>query len=219
MFIKTNKVSCLIICTSMFTDEEIHYFKVKFGDLFSVVFLIPYGEEIPAALTQGSLIVKEELIDRITYERVLKKIVTLANVPSNECVFISKNIEFIKHVLYQPVGTIWISDGSLSYDVIGHLPDKKINHIEELEDALEVKHGYFAEVCTTILSSNQSYNNSGVIFSFEMNRENTKFNVISAGRYFGPKHECFNSHQLSQRIRKSKYDDSQNELFAIYMLI
>jgi predicted amidophosphoribosyltransferase len=221
MFIKNNKVSCLIICTSMFDDEEIRYLKREFAGLFSVVFFIPYDEEIPAPLGSGDLIVKEKFMDRcFTYERVLKKIVTLTNIPSNECVFISKNIEFIKRVLYQPVGTVWVSDGSLSYDVIGHLPDKKVSHIEELKDALEVKHGYFSEVCTTILSSNQSYNDSGVIFSFEMSRENIKFNVISAGRYFGPKHECFNSHQLSQRIKKSKYSESQNKLFAnIYVPI
>jgi predicted amidophosphoribosyltransferase len=198
----------------MFTDEEIHRLKVKFGDSFTVVFLIPYDEEIPATLAMESLVVKEELIDRITeYKRLLKKIVTCTNVPSNECVFISKNIEFIKHVLYQPVGTVWISDGSLSYDVIGKLPDKKINHIEELEDALKVKHGYFAEVCATILNPNQSFNDSGVFFTFEMNRENIKFEVIALGRYFNSRHECFNSHQLSHRINKSKYGSSQNSLF------
>lgn len=221
MFIKNNKISCLVICTSMFDDEEILYLKREFAGSLPLVFFIPYDEEIPTPLSSGDLIVKEAFMDRcFTYKGVLKKIVTLTNIPSNECVFISKNIQFIKKALHEPVGTIWISNGKLSYDVIGHLPDKNISGIEELKKAVDIRHGYFSEVFATILKDNEYYNKSGLFFTFEVSREDVEFEVFAAGRYFNSRHECFHSHQLSHRINKSKRDGSQNNLFkTLYIAI
>ncbi len=112
-----------------------------------------------------------------------------------------------------PIGTVLIKNENIDYEDIGFSPDFKVDSFDELT-ILEQRTGYFSEVCSTILSNGRNYSSSGMFYFFEMNRNNTKIDIIAGGRYFNSKHECFNSHQLSHRINKSKRDQTQNNIFS-----
>jgi ssDNA-binding Zn-finger/Zn-ribbon topoisomerase 1 len=212
MFLKMNEIKGVVVSTDQLTEEEYLFLQRKFNDN-PIVFLIPYDEEEPYFLSENDFSIKEKWSNQFFgYEKIIRMIVERTQLPSNSLVFISKSIKRIKFVLSEPIGTILISNGNFDYEDIGHLPDIKLTNFKDL-DKLSQKSGYFSEICSTILKNGHSYSNFGILLRFEMKRDEYTFDVIAGGRYFNTRHECFNCHQLSQRIKKSKFDQSQNEIF------
>src|SRR5690625_3073910 len=212
MFLKINEIKIIVVDIANLTKDEYEFINRNLSD-YKIIYLIPYNEEEPSFLTDKDIFIKEDWSDGFfSYERIIKQIVNTVQFPSENIVIISKNNQQLKLASSEPIGTILISSGDISYNDIGYLPDLKLNSLDELEK-INNKMGYFSEVSTTILGSSKSFNTSGFVFTFQMQREGIEFDVVAGGRYFNSKHECFNSHQLSHRINKSKHDNSQNNLF------
>ncbi|MGM7682671.1 ComF family protein [Cytobacillus sp. Hm23] len=215
MFIKNNDINCFILHTSQFSNTEIEIIKNDFGHL-SIVYLIPYDQETPSYVSSYDLQIKEGTMELLFgYKNLLQQIVNLTKVPSCETIFISKDKEKIKQTLSLPIGTLLISSNKVDFEDVGKFPDLKVENVKDIKDQLTW--GFFSEICLTFVEKGNKTKNlsgSGITFAFGYEREDTRFDVIAAGRYFQPGHECFNIHQLSHRIKKSKKDTSQNKLFT-----
>ncbi|AWV42249.1 phosphoribosyltransferase family protein [Bacillus sp. FSL W8-0445] len=218
MFIKTTEVKNLIVYTKSFTEEEIKTIKEELSH-FEIYFLIPIGESIPFFLSDNKVLTEEQNHRYFDYQNLIQNLVNESNVKSCHWVMISKDIEQIKIAIKQPIGTLLVSNTELQYEDIGFMPDLKVPNVNQIKDFLNTKIGYFAEVCSTIISKdNQSYGDSGVYFDFNVAREGFVFKVIALGRYFKTTHEYFNCHQLSKRITRSKFDFKIEEklFFVLY---
>ncbi|MBE1867331.1 competence protein [Bacillus subtilis] len=215
MFIKTIEIKNLIVYTKSFTEEEIKIIKKKLKS-YNIYFLIPDGEDTPYYIEKDDNVIFERLRDRILeYQNLLQNTINEAGIPSYQWVMISKDKEQIKYAIKQPIGTILISNSEFEYKDIGYLPDMKIDNVNQIEEKLTKNTGYFSEVCSTLISKDISYGHEGSFFHFNVDREGIVFRVAALGRYFKTTHDYFNCHQLSNRIRKSKFDfKSQLNLFA-----
>ncbi|MGY3717171.1 phosphoribosyltransferase family protein [Sutcliffiella cohnii] len=214
MLVKTNDIKCLLISTATLDFDEVNLIRESSNNL-EIVFLIPYNQKEPDYLYPNDLRIKEEWIDEIIgYGSLIKKVVTMIGKPSSNILFISKDMSYIRRCLNYPIGTILISNGELGYDDIGKLPDVKLKSFKQLFSSLSRNLGYFAEVISTIVRKDVAFKDSGFVFNFKLERLETKVEVVAAGRYFPSKHESFNSHQLSHRINKSKFEDTQDKMFV-----
>ncbi|GGH17452.1 phosphoribosyltransferase family protein [Paenibacillus segetis] len=185
---------------------------IELDEKYQCVFLISSDEE--ASLLEGVISSRSKiLIKNNSYfiKSLLKQAVNCLNLRLNQIAFVTSNPLTIQSIINEPIGTIMITQ-SILYEHIGHMPDLIAPSITELKTTLENYPGYFSEVKTTIIGDN-SFSDSGRIFNFNLSYDQFNINVISLGRYFGTKHHKHRIHQFSHRLRKSKTDSSQNELF------
>jgi len=135
---------------------------------------------------------------------------------SYEVAFVSSDIDNLKDALSLPLGTILISDSSVTdYTRICYLPDFEVSKIAEINDVINKEiSGYFAELSTTIYNWGDylPFKHACAIVS-EKELNGYKCSVVCGGRYFNTHDERYKVHQLSQRILNNKDTMLQNDVF------
>ncbi len=132
-----------------------------------------------------------------------------------EIAFVTASRPEIEWASQQPIGTILVSD-SVEFQTIGHLADFIVDDVSEIASIVDgANRGYFGEVCATSLGDS-FLSSSGMIIDFNIScaDRDQVFKVFTLGRYFSTNHIKYAVHQLSHRLLKSKFDNSQNSLFS-----
>ncbi|MCY8855545.1 ComF family protein [Bacillus subtilis] len=219
MFLKTNDLQCLLLYLDAFTDEEISYLYKQLNDMGKSMVFIQCEEVLEQKIPPQSLVLKETFQDKIFGpQKIIESAMDLTGFESYQMLVVSKSHQQLKPAINLPIGTVlYNKNPHILYEDIGHLPDLKVEEIEKIPQLFNLTTGYFSEIVTTYITQYKPLSNSGYVFRFFAQSEQTSVEMISAGRYFGPKHSLYESIQLSKRITKSKSETSQNNLFkSIY---
>lgn len=128
-------------------------------------------------------------------------------------ILISRDANLIEEARLLSIGTVLIDKNIIEYDQIGKMPDFHLYSFDEVEDIMTMKQGYYTEVRTTLDNSNRPLSESGYVLESKLFREGYEIDILAGGRYFNTSDRNYILHQLSNRINKSKYDTSQQDLF------
>ncbi|MGG1335489.1 competence protein [Bacillus subtilis] len=196
-----------------FSYQEINYLNEKITNMGKQIIFIQTEETVN--LPNNSLLIQETFQDRVFGPRkIIESAMRITDLASYQMILVSKNHLKLKSAVHLPISTVLFNENPhIHYNDIGNLPDLKLGNITEIPKLFKKTTGYFSEVYSTYLSKNRKWSESGYIFRFFAHSEKTSLEIISGGRYFGPKHSLYESSQLSKRIRKSKNETSQNDLF------
>lgn len=136
------------------------------------------------------------------HEKALK----VLNLLTSEVAYISKNINFIENALCFLSGTIWIKQGSFTYENAGKYPDIVFDSLLELKDGLKNQmNGYFGEV--TISPDAEVKKGYCIPVLFKVDGQETV--LFSLGRYFGYSHYMHQLHPYSAAIFWNKKQSSR----------
>lgn len=211
MFVEVNRLKALIIDIVESRMDELEQWK-NITENYQCVFLLNSVEELELYERTLSNNVLYILKGSSLILKTVNNAISLLGVNINEVAYVTNSYYYLGKLLGEPIGTILLTE-NFTYDQIGSMPDLYAADVNDLEKTLNRYPGYFGEVYNTIINNDQQLGSSGKVFSFEFLHKDITFNVISLGRYFSPKHHKHRLHQLSHRIRKSKLDESQNDLF------
>lgn len=146
--------------------------------------------------------------------RSIKRALSILELQPYQVAFVTNNLQSLNNVLNEPIGSILMHPSKIPFYYHGLAPDFILESIDALEDVINGRtKGFFSEVCSTYLTENQTFGNSGFLVKTDLPR-GPECEVYILGRYYDPKHFKHNMHQLSHRILRSKKNDSQNEIFA-----
>ncbi|WP_139193275.1 ComF family protein [Bacillus amyloliquefaciens] len=196
-----------------FSYQEINYLNEKITNMGKQIIFIQTEETVK--LPNNSLLIQETFQDRVFGPRkIIESAMRLTDLASYQMILVSKDHLKLKSAVHLPISTVLFNENPhINYNDIGNLPDLKLGNIRGIPELFKKTTGYFSEVFSTHLSKKSKWSESGYIFKFFAHSEKTNLEIISGGRYFGPKHSLYESSQLSKRIRKSKNETSQDNLF------
>ncbi|WP_458117997.1 ComF family protein [Bacillus sp. PK6-026] len=222
MFLKTNDLQCLLLYLEAFTEQEISYLYKEINDLGKQIIFIKCDEALQQNVPSQELVLHETIQDRLFGPRkLIESAMNHTDLESYQMLIVTKSHQKLKPAINLPIGTVLYNENPhILYEDIGHLPDLKVEDIKIIPELFKISTGHFSEIVSTYMTQHNNLSSSGYVFRFFAQSEQTNVEIISAGRYFGPKHSLYESIQLSKRIKKSKNEASQNKLFkSIYQPI
>ncbi|MBI1628909.1 ComF family protein [Bacillus safensis] len=196
-----------------FSYQEINYLNETITNMGKQIIFIQ--TEARVEVPKNSLLIQETFQDRLfSPQKIIESAMRLTDLASYQMILVSKDHLKLKSAVHLPISTVLFNENPhIHYNDIGNLPDLKLGNIQEIPELFKKTTGYFSEVFSTYLSQTRKWSESGYIFKFFAHSEATSLEIISGGRYFGPKHSLYESSQLSKRIGKSKNATSQDNLF------
>lgn len=209
MFIMTKSIELLIVETTELKFED--YTELKKLRIPKV--FLSRTDNVPFFLENEDVHI-DKSIHLFGYGSLFKDLSDRYKTKLNSVVIVSRNLSFISNcILEVQVGTILIYKGKIPEDQYGKMPDFHLDNFSKIKDVLNLREGYFTEVCLTLNQNLESLNDTGYVIQTNLIKEGFKVDVLAGGRYFNTNHSKHILHQPSRRIYYSKWNDSQEKLF------
>lgn len=216
MFLNNNNLQALIIDLNSFDESEDDKW-IGISSRIQCVFIV--NDEVRDNKMKhwiGQHTYKSEKRNVFLGQKgMLKLIVNRLGIPSLDIAYVSNDIDSIREIIEEPVGTIYIQsdsgDAKFPYRITGFLPDYCLHRIEGLSSVIEhgCQGGYISEIVSVYGTASNYYKRGLLTFFLEPDLP-----IFIGGRYYKKSHSYNNIHPLSNRIVRSKNDISQDIMFS-----